>query len=326
MPKKPTSSNDERLKVIFQAVRAPEEHVTALRALSDSIARAVTEKWGGNVLIQAFGSCIAGCALASSDVDLNLQVNLKGAKLVTVLNETASLVSAICPGAEIEVIAGAKVPVIKAITAESGLHLDIVLNSPNGVEVTRAVRDLLAIDSRAAPLVVVLKHWAQNTDLNSSRDHTLSSHAWTCLMIAYLQRRDPPVLPLVPWRLHGNLRLETALEGFAIGANKESVASLLAGFFPFYADEFSLWSLVVDLRDLKKRRKATPTPPQPHCNPYCNPNRTVTHCNPNPTRRRKMGGKRRRKGLRLRTRLTQILGLTPVGRTSRKAWSLSWCA
>jgi len=45
--------------------------------------------------LQAFGSCIAGCALASSDVDLNSQVNLKGAKRITVhvLNETASLVS-----------------------------------------------------------------------------------------------------------------------------------------------------------------------------------------------------------------------------------------
>ena len=76
------------------------------------------------------------------------------------MREIASLLAEVCPGAEIEVIAGAKVPVVKGVTT-SGLHLDIVLINPNGVDVTRGVQEFIALDPRVAPLIVVLKHWAQ---------------------------------------------------------------------------------------------------------------------------------------------------------------------
>ena len=92
---------DERLKAVFLAVRAPRSHVNALRSLSDEIARAVTTKWGGDVTLQAFGSCICGVALSHSDVDLNLQVppwRAEGKKWKTIMSETAALIAEISPG------------------------------------------------------------------------------------------------------------------------------------------------------------------------------------------------------------------------------------
>lgn len=98
--------------------------------------------------------------------------------------------------------------------------------------------------------MVLVKQWAGNCNLNCSRDKTFSSHAWTCLVVFYLQRIEEPLLPLVPWEAH---RLLDTKPCFPV--NKVGIATLFAGFFRFYTEEFSLWTYVVDMRDLRKRRK-----------------------------------------------------------------------
>lgn len=94
---------------------------------------------------------------------------------------------------------------------------------------------------------------------------TLSSYTWICLIIAFLQLRDPPVLPALhqmPYKMPkpdgyfgefaDNMK---KLRGFG-NKNKASVAELLFQFFRFYAHEFDYRKHVLSVRHGKLLSKA----------------------------------------------------------------------
>lgn len=76
----------------------------------------------------------------------------------------------------------------------------------------------------------------------------MSSYTWICLVIAFLQLRDPPVLPALHQRPHQRLRKKDGTDGaFADDLdqlrgfgkkNKSSLGDLLFEFFRYYAHEF----------------------------------------------------------------------------------------
>lgn len=86
----------------------------------------------------------------------------------------------------------------------------------------------------------------------------MSSYTWICMIIAFLQLRDPPVLPALHQR--HNLKLVKAdgtrsefaddiskLLGFG-AKNKDSLAALLFQFFRFYAHEFDYDKYALSIR------------------------------------------------------------------------------
>ena len=86
---------------------------------------------------------------------------------------------------------------------------------------------------------------------------TLSSYTWICLIIAFLQLRNPPVLPALhqmPYKMPkadgtfgdfaDNMK---KIKGFG-NKNKSSVAELLFQFFRFYAHEFDYDKHVLSVR------------------------------------------------------------------------------
>jgi hypothetical protein len=93
--------------------------------------------------------------------------------------------------------------------------------------------------------------------LDTAFGGTLSSYTWICLIIAFLQQRDPPVVPA----LHQHRAKLTKKDGtkseFAddldqlrgYGAkNKDSLASLLFQFFRYYAHEFDYDKYALSIR------------------------------------------------------------------------------
>ena len=86
---------------------------------------------------------------------------------------------------------------------------------------------------------------------------TLSSYTWICMIIAFLQLRDPPVLPALhqlPYKIPksdghvsefaDNLK---KLKGFG-NKNKSSVADLLFQFFRFFAHEYDYQKHILSVR------------------------------------------------------------------------------
>lgn len=115
------------------------------------------------------------------------------------------------------------------------------------------VRTFIDIDPRVRPLTMIIKHWAKQRQLtDAGNGGTLSIYAWICMILNFLQMRDPPILPI----LHDtqgrkpttwfNEDLD-ALYGFG-NANKESVGGLLYAFIRHYAVEFDYENQVISLR------------------------------------------------------------------------------
>ena len=95
---------------------------------------------------------------------------------------------------------------------------------------------------------------------------TLGSYTWLCMILNYLQTRDPPILPSLHERPHKqgptiqgvdcsfDDDIE-ALRGFG-EKNKESLGSLLFGFFKFYGYEVDYQNSVMSVRQGKVITKA----------------------------------------------------------------------
>ncbi|KAG5926205.1 hypothetical protein E4U53_003123, partial [Claviceps sorghi] len=158
-------------------------------------------------------------------------------------------------------ISAAKVPIVKIWDPELGLACDMNVNNTLALENTRMVRTYVEADSRVRQLAMVIKYWTRRRIVNDAAfGGTLSSYTWICLIIAFLQLRNPPVLPALhqmPYKLPksdgtvsdfaDNLK---KIKGFG-NKNKSSVAELLFQFFRFYAHEFDYDKHVLSVRQGK---------------------------------------------------------------------------
>jgi DNA polymerase sigma len=79
-----------------------------------------------------------------------------------------------------------------------GTAADITINNHLAVINTKLLRDYASIDPRLRQLVLLVKAWAKARNVNSAYVGTLSSYAYTLLVIDHLQRRPgAPVLPVL---------------------------------------------------------------------------------------------------------------------------------
>lgn len=173
----------------------------------------------------------------------------------------------------------AKVPIVKIWDPELKLSADLNVNNTLALENTRMIKTYVQIDERVRPLVMIIKHWTKQRLLNDAGKYvlfellcdiltlrlgiggTLSSYAWICMIINFLQTRKPKVLPSLHQRSH---KPYTAQDGSESGfdddleklkkygqSNKLSLGQLLFQFFRYYGFEFKYDKSVVSVRSGK---------------------------------------------------------------------------
>ena len=101
------------------------------------------------------------------------------------------------------------------------------------------------LDHRVRPLVLALKKWAKNNNINEARLQTLSSYTLSLMVIHYLQCGvSPPVLPCLQ-KSHPRIfnpesdifSLPYSLPSPAYTSNNnESLGKLFVGFFKYYTN------------------------------------------------------------------------------------------
>ncbi|KAI9743400.1 MAG: hypothetical protein M1818_003247 [Claussenomyces sp. TS43310] len=159
-------------------------------------------------------------------------------------------------------VSTAKVPIVKIWDPELGLACDMNVNNPTALENTRMIKTYVQIDERVRPLAMIIKHWTKRRVVNDAAfGGTLSSYTWICMIINFLQTRNPPVLPalhqlphlkLAPKQGHETEFADNveALKGFG-ETNKETLGELLFHFFRFYGHEIDYDKSVVSVRNGK---------------------------------------------------------------------------
>ncbi|CAP67680.1 uncharacterized protein PODANS_1_15710 [Podospora anserina S mat+] len=260
IPSRLSEENEKSLETemndLFRVLLPTQEVETKRQKLVNKLEKLFNDEWPGHdIKVHLFGS--SGNLLCSddSDVDICITTPWKGLEhvcLIADLLDRHGMQDVVC-------ISAAKVPIVKIWDPELKLACDMNVNNTLALENTRMVRTYVSIDERVRPLAMIIKHWTRRRIINDAAfGGTLSSYTWICMIIAFLQLRDPPVLPALHQRQKEKLlksdgtRSEFAddvpkLTGFG-AKNKESLAALLFQFFRFYAYEFDYDKFALSIR------------------------------------------------------------------------------
>ncbi len=151
-------------------------------SLFNHLKKSIASKFEGSKL-STFGSAESGLSLKGGDFDLCLQIPDANEKKI--LKKIGGMLRG--QGMEdVQIITGAKVPIVKFIDPRSGLHVDISINNTLALHNTRLLSSYANADSRVKELAICVKHWALHRNVSDSVNGTLSSYAWSILVINHL--------------------------------------------------------------------------------------------------------------------------------------------
>ncbi|CDF32165.1 PAP/25A associated domain family protein [Chondrus crispus] len=274
----------QQIEDIFPKITPELEVVEVREELLDRLRKVISAEWPG-AGIDVYGSAGNGLGLRSADVDMSLYMpddvaaehgtkagvpdppKVILARLATIMEENnISILSKVLE---------ARVPVIKMHDPKSKLQVDICVNNTLAVRNTELLKAYVDLDERFRYVCILVKLWAKRRDLNDAYHGTLSSYAYTLLVIHYLQTVSPPVLPCLQRMVNGkrlskgqNVPKEMVGKGKSKlyntyfdrtvtpetfqSANHTPVHELLLGFFRYFTYTFRYSTDLASIRMGKK--------------------------------------------------------------------------
>ena len=158
-----------------------------------------------NSKLSVFGSAESGLSIKGGDYDLCLQI--PDADQKKVVKKIGSMLRG--QGMEeVQVLTRAKVPIVKFIDPRSGVPVDISINNSLAIHNTNLLKTYSNLDERVKQLTLCVKHWAYHRNISDAPNGTLSSYAWSILVINHLQKKQ-----VVPNLQNGDSRTLLEIEG-----------------------------------------------------------------------------------------------------------------
>ena len=234
-------------------------HNNIIRQLQDMLSIPVTNvlaKHNANQYLDLqlvmFGSAANTLGSSSSDIDISVFFDIRemylqddeATRLRTFVNESLTeellancreyILSNTAEFLVIELILDARVPILKMKHVTSNVAIDICIGNSNALLNTKLLKEYAQYDARVRPLIMAIKRWASLRGINSPTNATLTSYAWTLLVIHFLQCGCvPPVLP----NLQNLTRNQHQHRNESItNINSESVGELFLRFFRYFGD------------------------------------------------------------------------------------------
>lgn len=277
----------EQINEIFPSITPPPEFADIRAGLLEYLRDIITHNWEG-ANIDIYGSTGNGLDLRSADIDMSLYMpkdlamahspekGKSGAPVI--LAELASIMEQ-KNFVILRKILEARVPVIKMQDPISKVQVDVCMNNILAVRNTELLKAYVDLDERFRYVCILVKLWAKRRKLNEAYSGTLSSYAYTLLVIHYFQTLKQPVLPCLQQMVNGkvvppsNLPTEMTDNGnnklyntyFDRSVkpatykckNTSPVHELLLGFFRYYAYAFKYRTDLVSIRlGVRTRRSA----------------------------------------------------------------------
>ncbi|KAF2126124.1 hypothetical protein P153DRAFT_323182 [Dothidotthia symphoricarpi CBS 119687] len=223
-----------------------------------------TEFPGHDSKVHVFGSSGNMLWTSESDVDICIQTPMKRLEEMHALAEALDkhgMQKVVC-------IPGAKVRIVKVWDPELDINCDINVNNVAALDNTRMIKTYIQIDDRVRPLAMIIKHWTKKRILNDAGiGGTISSYTWICMIINFLQTRNPPILPALHNLPHREIDKATGkpslssfaddldkLRGFG-EKNNESLGQLLFEFFRLYGHEVDFEKEAISVRQGKRLKR-----------------------------------------------------------------------
>ncbi|CAO0792253.1 unnamed protein product [Mucor circinelloides] len=247
---------------LYQKLLPSRQSFNKRQMMMIKIEKLLTREWPMHRFnVHLFGSSQNNLGTNQSDVDICISTSWNGLRciktLANVLRKNGLQI--------VRTIPRAKVPIVKIWDPVLQLACDLNVNNLLALQNTRMIKTYVAIDPRVRPLILIVKHWAKQRQLNDAASGgTLSTYTWTCMVINFLQTRNPPILPNlheIPHTLsNDNVQINgmnssfcddlSRLVGFG-RSNHESLGGLLYAFFRKFAFEFDYATQVISVRSGK---------------------------------------------------------------------------
>ena len=162
-----------------------QETANRMRVVTE-IEEVARELWENNEFeVKIFGSTMTGLALPTSDVDI-VVIGLPYSDKKCILKlgnelKRRNMVS------YIELITGARVPIIKMTHLETGMDADICFNQSSGPKMGHMIKHMLSHVPAMKPLVLVLKYFLQQRNLNVTFKGGVGSFLLQLMVISSIQ-------------------------------------------------------------------------------------------------------------------------------------------
>lgn len=188
------------------------------------IKNAVTSIWP-QAEIKVFGSFQTSLYLPSSDIDLVILGKWKALPLWTLRDILIN--HNIATEDNVRVLDRATVPIVKMTDTKTDVKVDISFNMKNGMESAMFINKMKAEFPNLSKLVMVLKQFLLQRDLNEVYTGGISSYSLTLLVISFLQ-----LYPRVD-----------------IAASNANLGVLLLEFFEFYGRHFNYSKTAISVKN-----------------------------------------------------------------------------
>ncbi|NWH75274.1 TUT7 uridylyltransferase, partial [Piaya cayana] len=218
--------------------------------------------------LNLFGSSKNGFGFKQSDLDICMTIDgletAEGLDCIRVIEDLAKVLKKQSGLRNVLPITTAKVPIVKFFHVRSGLEVDISLYNTLALHNTRLLSSYAAIDPRVKYLCYTMKVFTKICDIGDASRGSLSSYAYTLMVLYFLQQRNPPVIPVLQEIYKETKKPEILVDGWNVyffdkieelsvvwpeyGKNTESVGHLWLGLLRFYTEEFDFKEHVICIR------------------------------------------------------------------------------
>ncbi|NXD79207.1 TUT7 uridylyltransferase, partial [Halcyon senegalensis] len=218
--------------------------------------------------LNLFGSSKNGFGFKQSDLDICMTMDgletAEGLDCIRIIEDLAKVLKKQSGLRNVLPITTAKVPIVKFFHVRSGLEVDISLYNTLALHNTRLLSAYAAIDPRVKYLCYTMKVFTKICDIGDASRGSLSSYAYTLMVLYFLQQRNPPVIPVLQEIYKESKKPEILVDGWNVyffdkieelsavwpdsGKNTESVGQLWLGLLRFYTEEFDFKEHVICIR------------------------------------------------------------------------------
>lgn len=283
-------SIDQQMLSLTGMYQLTEENI-CLRFLVCSLLQDIAAAYFPECRIRPFGSSVNGFGKLGCDLDmfldldgisgrnmklksgLSLEYQLKRANseravtqsILSVIGECVDQFGPGCVG--VHKILNARCPLVRFAHQPSGFQCDLTANNRVAMKSSELLYLYGGLDPRVRPLVFNVRCWARAHSITSSIPGAwISNFSLTVLVLFFLQRRTPPILPtLEQLRALAGPADRSVIEGndctfvsdirkVQLQNNTDSLEKLLQEFFEFYG-RFAFGKMSIDIRKGKEQNK-----------------------------------------------------------------------
>lgn len=170
----------------FVAYISPNRQEIEIRNKTISRIRAAVKELWTDADLHVFGSYATDLYLPGSDIDIVVNSSSGDKENRNSLYSLASFLKQRNLASHVEVIAKARVPIIKFVEPHSQIHIDVSFERTNGLEAAKLIREWLHETPGLRELVLIVKQFLHSRRLNNVHTGGLGGFSIICLVYSFL--------------------------------------------------------------------------------------------------------------------------------------------